>query len=192
VAGFSLHAGVAADAHQRQKLERLCRYITRPAVAIERLSLAPQGNMRYGLNTPYRDSTTHVIFEPLDFIARLASLILTPRVNLVRYHGVFDPHHQLRAQIVPAKRGRGRQQQGQGAEGACPRPVSMTWAQRLARAFAIDVTNCGRCGGAVKIIACVQAPLVIRKILDHVERAGPPQLKLPPARAPPAGSGLFD
>jgi hypothetical protein len=78
VAGFSLHAGVAADAHQRQKLERLCRYVTRPAVAIERLSLTPQGNIRYGLKTPYRDGTTHVIFEPFDFIARLTSLIPTP------------------------------------------------------------------------------------------------------------------
>jgi hypothetical protein len=75
---MQLHAGVAADVHQRQKLERLCRYITRPAVAIERLSLTPQGNIRYGLKTPYRDGTTHVIFEPLDFIARLASLIPTP------------------------------------------------------------------------------------------------------------------
>jgi Putative transposase len=45
-----------------------------------------------------------VIFEPLAFIARLASLIPTPHVNLVRYHGVFAPHRQLRARIVPATR----------------------------------------------------------------------------------------
>jgi hypothetical protein len=41
VAGFSLHAGVVAAFDQRNKLERLCRYITRPPVAIERLSLTP-------------------------------------------------------------------------------------------------------------------------------------------------------
>jgi len=35
--GFSLHAGVRCGAHQRKKLERLCRYITRPAIANERL-----------------------------------------------------------------------------------------------------------------------------------------------------------
>ena len=69
VAGFSLHAGVAAKAHQRQKLERLCRYISRPAVSEQRLSLTPNGNVRYQLKTPYRDGTTHVIFEPLDFTA---------------------------------------------------------------------------------------------------------------------------
>jgi hypothetical protein len=93
VAGFWLHAGVAAEAHQRQKLERLCRYISRPAVAIERLALTEQGSIRYALKTPYRDGTTHVIFEPLDFLARLASLVPRPRVNLTRFHGVFAPNH---------------------------------------------------------------------------------------------------
>lgn len=39
VAGFSLHAGVVARADEHQKLERLCRYISRPAVAEKRLSL---------------------------------------------------------------------------------------------------------------------------------------------------------
>ena len=46
-AGFSLHAGVAAGADERQKLERLCRYIARPAVSEKRLSLTTNGNVRY-------------------------------------------------------------------------------------------------------------------------------------------------
>lgn len=41
--------------------------------------------------TPYRDATSHVIFKPLDFIARLAALVPKPRVNLTRFHGVFAP-----------------------------------------------------------------------------------------------------
>ena len=45
--------------------------------------------MRYQLKTPYRDGTTHVIFAPLDFIARLAALVPKPRVNFTRFHGVF-------------------------------------------------------------------------------------------------------
>jgi len=47
VAGFSLNAGVAAKAHERKKLERLCRYITRPAVSEKRLSLTTNRNVRY-------------------------------------------------------------------------------------------------------------------------------------------------
>ena len=66
-AGFSLHAGVAAQVWERQKLEKLCRYVvTRPAVSEKRLSLTPSGNICYQLKTPYSDGTTHVIFEPLD------------------------------------------------------------------------------------------------------------------------------
>lgn len=90
-AGFSLHAGVASAAHEREKLERLCRYITHPAVSIEHLSLTDQGNIRYRLKTPYRDGTTDVVFEPLDFMARLAALVPTPRVNLARYRRFFAP-----------------------------------------------------------------------------------------------------
>ena len=80
-AGFSLHAGVAAEAYQRDKIERLCRYISRPAVSENRLAVVSNGNIRYQLKTPYRDGTTHVIFEPLDFIAKLAALIPKPKVG---------------------------------------------------------------------------------------------------------------
>jgi hypothetical protein len=99
--GFSLHAGVAAAAHQREKVERLRRYIARPAVATGRLPLTAQALVRYSWKTPYRNGTTHVIFEPLDFIARLAALVSSPRVPLARYHDVLGPHSALRAEITP-------------------------------------------------------------------------------------------
>jgi len=50
VAGFSLHAGVATRANERAKLERLCRYITRPAISAKRLSITHNGQIRYKLN----------------------------------------------------------------------------------------------------------------------------------------------
>jgi hypothetical protein len=62
-AGFSLHAGVATRANERARLERLCRYITGPAVSTKRLSLTRNGQVRYELKTPWRNGTTHVIFE---------------------------------------------------------------------------------------------------------------------------------
>ena len=72
--GFSLHAGVSCEGHERNKRERLCRYIARPAVAVPRLSLSSTGKVVYTLKTPYRDGTTQVAFDPVDFIARLAAL----------------------------------------------------------------------------------------------------------------------
>ena len=68
--GFSLHARVSCERHQTDKRERLCRYIARPVVAIPRLSLSSTGKVVYTLKTPYRDGTTQVAFEPVDFIAR--------------------------------------------------------------------------------------------------------------------------
>ena len=57
------------------KLERLCRYITRPAIAEKRLSLTNQGKVSYELKTPYRDGTTHVIFDPVDLSPNLPPLM---------------------------------------------------------------------------------------------------------------------
>ena len=60
------------------------------------------------LKTPYSDGTTHVIFEALDFIAKLASLVPKPRVNLTRFHGVFAPNskHTIQAGQRRTKRQR--------------------------------------------------------------------------------------
>jgi len=132
-AGFSLHAGVAVRGGDRKTLERLCRYITWPALAEGRLSLTPQGRVRYTLKTPYRDGTTHVIFEPLDFIARLTALVPTPRMHLTRYHGVFAPHSAWRARIMPAGRGSGVKVVD--VRTPAERRRAMTWAQRLKRVF---------------------------------------------------------
>ena len=112
VAGFSLHAGVATKTRERKKLGRLCRYISRPAVSEKRKALTSQGKVRYALKTPYRDGTIHVIFEPLDFIAKLPALVPRPRANLTRYHGVFAPNSKHRVNVTPVKRGKGSSRQG--------------------------------------------------------------------------------
>jgi hypothetical protein len=67
-------------------LERLCRYITRPPIATKRLSIDDHGRVVYRYKRPYRDSSTHVVLEPMDFMARLAALISRPRLNLTRFH----------------------------------------------------------------------------------------------------------
>ncbi len=64
--GFSLHAGVHCAMNQRKELEYLCRYITRPAIANERLALNSAGQVVLTLETPYRDGTTHIVMSPLN------------------------------------------------------------------------------------------------------------------------------
>jgi hypothetical protein len=69
----------------------------------------------------------------------------------------------------------------------------MTWAQRLKRVFNIDIETCQACGGALRIIASIEDPVVIEKILTHLDKQAPSveASPLPPCRAPPQGS-LFD
>ena len=69
-------------------------------MSTQRLSLTRNGRIRYQLKTPYNDGTTHVIFEPLDFIAKLVALVPKPRVNLTRYHGVFAPNSKYRIKVL--------------------------------------------------------------------------------------------
>jgi hypothetical protein len=186
--GFSLHAGVSAEVHQREVRERLCRYIARPAVAEKRLTVNANGKVVYLLKTPYRDGTTHVVFEPLDFIARLAALVPRPRVNLTRYHGVLAPNHRWRAEVTPSGRGRGRRTgTAQPERSAIERHAAMTWAQRLRRVFSIDAESCARCGKAVRVIACIEEPALIERILTHVRGKGENSAASlgPPSTGPP-------
>ena len=63
----------------------------------------------------------------------------------------------------------------------------MTWAQRLKRVFKIDIETCAHCGGAVKVIASIEDPAVIKQILAHLDRRAEPATPAfrPFARAPP-------
>jgi len=138
---------------------------------------------------------THVVLEPLDFmsrmdgmpraqgcagaaIARLAALVPRPRLNLTRFHGVFAPNFKHRSRIVP-RRPRGTVDRD--------KPVApMSWMQRLKRVFAVDIETCPDCGGTLRVIACIEDPPLIAKILGHVRsRAAAEAVQ---ARAPPANS----
>ena len=119
-----------------------------------------------------------MLFEPLDFLARLAALVPLPRVHLTRFHGLFAPHSRLRAAITPAGRGGTAQPQS-------PKHHAMRWMQRLKRAFRIDIETCQRCGGTVRVIASIEDPALIRLILEHLEARTPTEAPATPARAPP-------
>jgi hypothetical protein len=191
--GFSLHAGIAAKASQRDKLEHLARYVSRPPVAIERLSLTEGGFVRLALKTPYRDGTTHVIFEPEDFIAKLAALVAKPRAHLTRYHGVFASASPDRARVVPRlcprRAAAGKSREG-GKASASDRQRSLTRAQRLKRVFAIDIEICRRCGGQLRVIASIEEPAVIERILGHLGGAAGSAAAAHRSRAPPQGDLL--
>ena len=103
-AEMSLHAAVAVPAHDRERLERLCRYVARPPLGNDRLELRPDGSLALRLKTRWRDGTTHIVMQPQELIDRLVPLIPPPRTHQVRYHGILAPAATLRECVVPAPR----------------------------------------------------------------------------------------
>lgn len=70
--GFSLHAGVDIASHQRTKLERLCRYVSRSPVATDRMAMTSSGYVRYALKTSYRDSCLKVLSARIPLFDRFS------------------------------------------------------------------------------------------------------------------------
>jgi len=180
VSGFSVHAGVGIRADDRKGLERLCKYVLRPPLAVDRLVQLPDGRLSYQLKTAWRNGTTHVVFGPLEFMARLAALVPAPRVNLLHYYGVPAPAARWRASIVPAS------VENELKADACEcepeskaksrRPRNYLWAALLSRVFEIDVLKCPDCNGRLRILAAIHPPVHTRKILECMGL---------PSRAPP-------
>ena len=131
---------------------------------------------------PSRDGTTQVVLDPLDCIARLAALAPRPRFNLTRCRGVFAPNCKHRERIVPRRE----------PEASKPgQPLApMTWMQRLKRVFSIDIETCPKCGGTLRVIACIENPDVIATILEHIRARDEAEASQP--RAPPLRTGHPD
>jgi len=98
--GSDLHADVLVPAGQRERLERLCRYALRPPVAQERLSLTADGQVRLALRHQWSDGTTHLLFDPVELLERLAVITPRPRINRLLSHGVLAPRAAWRPQVV--------------------------------------------------------------------------------------------
>jgi hypothetical protein len=157
-AGFSLHAGVVVPEHDREALERLCRYGARPAFAHDRLTWTADGRISYQLKRPWPDGRTHLVLEPVAFLRRLVGIIPPPRRHLVRYAGIFGPASKARAKLralMPAT-------DDDTAHAACPgtphavapRARRLPWADLLRRVFAEDVLVCP-CGSRRSVVAFV-------------------------------------
>jgi hypothetical protein len=172
--GFDLHGRVAFGAADRKRLSELVRYCARPPLAYDRLTKQADGRYLLRLKTRWRDGTTHLLFEPIELMERLAAQIPKPRVNLVLYAGVLAPHARLRPRAVAHDR----------PEPLLPPPATETqtrgerdtWAELMRTTFGLDVLECPRCGGRLKHIGTILDGRVARRILEHLGR---------PARAPP-------
>jgi hypothetical protein len=187
--GFDLHANVWVSGSDRAGLEHLCRYILRPPFAQERLRLRSDGRIALELKTAWHDGTRELVFEPLELLERLAAMTPRPETNLLICHGLLAARARWRARVVAY--GRVAPEPTAlapplvaGAEGTKAKTGSpaWTWAALMHRAFALDVLACANCGGRLRLIATLHDPVVIRKLLAHLNmaRSGPSPGPAPP------------
>ena len=177
--GFSLHAATRISANDKDNLERLCNYVSRPPLARGSLAQISDDEYSFKLKTPWSDGTTHLILSPMELIEKLAALVPPPRINLVRYHGVLAPNAKNRDEIVPQKADDEELQKMRGQS-----KNRLLWAALLARTFNLDMETCVHCGGKMSIIAAINDSTSIKKYLDGVGLPSePPDIK--PARPPP-------
>ena len=123
---------------------------------------APPNVSALRLKTPWHDGTTHLLFEPLDFVAKLAALVPRPRKNLVLYHGVLAANAAWRSRVVS----HGREPnafapqaettptlqdelcvQEHGSASGISRTMRRQWAELMHRAFGYDMSARTHCGG---------------------------------------------
>ncbi len=100
--GFTVHAGVVVGGHDPEAIERLCRYVCRPALAKGRIEEAPGGGVVLRFKRAWSAGTTALRMTELEFVEKLAALVPPPHANQVLYHGVFGPSAAWRDQVVPA------------------------------------------------------------------------------------------
>ena len=138
--------------------------------------------MIYRLKHCWRDGTTHVIYEPLELMERLA--VLAPasafRPLIVPQKEAPSPaaHTGYQGGVATAKSKSCEAKDQYGS-----RPRNYPWAQLMARVFSLDVLESDRCSGRLRILAAIHSPDAIRAILECLGL---------PSRAPPISPALED
>ncbi len=190
--GFDLHAGLLVPAGQRDRLERVCRYALRPPIAHDRLQLTAGGQVQLELRRRWSDGTTHLLFDPLELLERLAALTPRPHINLILYHGVLAPRAAWRSLVVrcgPTSNPGVAAEAGTSSDPAVvaanrPHRAGARWADLMRRSFGLEVLDCPRCGGRLRLIALIEDTSVIERLLRHLGLPTEIPEACPP-RAPP-------
>jgi uncharacterized protein (DUF983 family) len=143
--GFSLHAAVRVEAHDRKRLEQLCRYITRPALSDQRVQLNDAGQVELKLKT----IRFHGVLAPN---AKLRPLVV-PQGPPAQAQAATEAAAAAEREVETVQAGLHR----------------IGWARLLKRVFDIDMQHCPNCrAGELKIIAAILERPVIEKILTHL------------------------
>ena len=168
---FDLYGRRAVTRGDRKELEELAKYILSPPITDEQLSRGPDGRVVLDLKRSRRDGTKQVVFEPLEFLDKLAALVPRPRANTVRFHGVYASNARLRDQALPKQvRPRGETGSRDPLDGS----RRLTWAELLARTYSEDLFRCPRCHSRARVVIWIVDRHGEKTLLREVTPPDPP------------------
>jgi len=181
--GFSLHAARRVEADDRDGLEHLCSYVTRPPLAAGSLEKVSDDKFVFKMKCSWNDGTSHIILSAHELLEKLSSIVPPPRANTTRYHGILAPNSKQRAKVVPSGADDNDDAANERKKSGSTK-YRLTFAALLARVFQIDVSVCPVCQGKMKIIAFITDPASVRRYLEGegLPTDAPP---IAPARSPP-------
>jgi hypothetical protein len=200
--GFSINGLVRVSADDRSAIERLLRYVLRPAISVKRLSYKPEKKLvRYWPKKGRPEDPAVFEWTPVEFLARFARLIPPARRHLVRYHGALAPRSPLRAAVTRAAREevsyeelaagvpmagiRAAVAAGERAISKAVNAAAKSWAACLRRVFEIDPLLCPSCAAVMVPIAIITEDRELTRLLAHLGLPTEfPKTKL--ARSPPS------
>ncbi len=182
--GFSVDGSVKVTAGDHGRLERLIRYMARPAIAFDRVSYDANTGKVVVRGAKKRAGMRKVVaqYYALEFLSLLALQVPPPRTHMVRYYGYYSN----------AARGK-RRKRDEGADSPNPQQEEtpspkaslrrMRWAELIRKVFEVEPLACPKCPGEMKLIAFItqRQSDVIEKILTQLgEDDSPPKATGPP------------
>ncbi|OQA00309.1 MAG: putative transposase [Planctomycetes bacterium ADurb.Bin412] len=169
--GFNVFCGNRISPTDDTAMENLARYIIRASFSQERMQyLDQEGTVVYRS----KDGAATRNFPALEWLAAMCSHIPNRGEQMVRYYGYYS-------NVSRGKR------QKEGLDNAIPcifepqgteRAFRKSWARLIQKIYEVDPLVCPKCQGTMRIISFIEAPSVIRDILNHLGlwllRARPP------------------
>ena len=193
--GFSVHSQTRLSGCDVEGKQQLARYIARNPISLERMSIAPDGNVHYSLGKcRFPGDKPSEILHPLEFLARASQHIPDPYEPISFFYGRYS----CRTRAATRNFDTTDQDTGDTAHPETFVPAShhepdtpyrrecrKRWAQLIRKVYLEDPLTCSRCGGPMRVISFITDWPIVRKILDHLDLANPDPPE-PVAHSPPA------